>query len=98
MLGSPKILPHPPDSMLAVVDDALSFVRVGDDLEQEAAAFLVDRDVSELVDDQEPGPADPGELPVEPVLRVDAQQQHDDGARPSRASEEPYPRRGARPD
>ena len=73
MLGSPKILPHPPDSMLAVVDDALSFVRVGDDLEQEAAAFLVDRDVSELVDDQEPGPADLGELPVEPVLRVGAQ-------------------------
>ena len=55
------------------VDDALSFVRVGDDLEQEAAAFLVDRDVSELVDDQEPGPADLGELPVEPVLRVGAQ-------------------------
>ena len=78
MLGSPKILPHPPDSMLAVVDDALSFVRVGDDLEQEAAAFLVDRDVSELVDDQEPGPADLGELPVEPVLRVGAQQAHDE--------------------
>ena len=55
------------------VDDALSFVRVGDDLEQQAAAFLVDRDVSELVDDQEPGPADLGELPVEPVLRVGAQ-------------------------
>ena len=36
MLGSPKILPHPPDPMLAVVDDALSFVRVGGDLEQEA--------------------------------------------------------------
>ena len=63
------------------------FVRVGGDLEQEAAAFLVGRDVSEFVDDQEPGPADLGELPVEPVLRVGAQQSHDelgDGEEPGR--------------
>ena len=72
-MGSPKILPHPPDSMLAVVDDALPFVRVGDDLEQQAAALLVDRDVSELVDDQEARPADLGELPVEPAFRAGAQ-------------------------
>ena len=55
------------------VDDALPFVRVGDDLEQQAAALLVDRDVSELVDDQEACPADLGEFPVEPVLRAGAQ-------------------------
>ena len=77
-MGSPKILPHPLNSMLAVVDDALPLVRVGHDLEEQAAALLVDGHVAELVEDDEPGFADLGELLVEPVLRVGAQQSHDE--------------------
>lgn len=54
------------------VDDALGLVRVGDDLEQEPAAFLVDGHVAEFVDDQERGSADHGEFPVEPIVRLGA--------------------------
>ena len=52
------------------VDDALGLVRVGDDLEQEPAAVLVDGHVAEFVDDEQRGPADRGEFPVEPVVRL----------------------------
>ena len=55
-------------------DHALTFIRIGDDLEQQAAAFLIDGHVAELVDDQEPRLADHGEFLVEPVVRFGAQQ------------------------
>ena len=58
-------------------DHALTFIRIGDDLEQQAAAFLIDGHVAELVDDQEPRLADHGEFLVEPVVRFGAQQAHD---------------------
>ena len=81
MFLSPRTRPHPPDSMLAVVDDAPCLVAVADDLEEEAAAFLVDGQVAELVDDQEPGLADAGEFPVEPVLLLGAAQAHEQSGR-----------------
>ena len=59
------------------VDDALGLVRVGDDLEQEPAAVLVDGHVAEFVDDEQRGPADRGEFPVEPVVRLGPEEPHD---------------------
>ena len=60
------------------VDDALPLVRVGHDLEEQAAALLVDGHVAELVEDDEPGFADHGEFPVESAFRAGAQQSHDE--------------------
>ena len=68
------------------VDDAPCLVAVRDDLEEQAAAFLVDGDVAELVEDDEPGLADHGELPVEPVVLFGSSQTHDQAGR----SEEPH--------
>ena len=58
-------------------DDALGLVRVGDDLEQEPAAFLVDGHVAELVDDDHAGLGDGLRFPVEFAFRVGAQEPHD---------------------
>ena len=62
---------------VAGVDDAASFVAVGDDLEEQSAAFLVDGQVAELVDDQQARLAYGGELAVETVLVLGAAQAHD---------------------
>ena len=59
------------------VDDALGLVRVGHDLEQESAAFLVYGHVAELVDDDHAGLGDGLQFPVEFAFRVGAQEPHD---------------------
>ena len=59
------------------VDDAPCLVTVCDDLEEQAAALLVDGDVAELVEDDEPGLADRRKLPVEPVVPFGSSQPHD---------------------
>lgn len=63
MFGSSKILPPSAGLDVGGVGDALPLVRVGDDLEEQATSLLVEGDVAELVNDQEPGPADLGEFP-----------------------------------
>ena len=59
------------------VDDAPCLVAVGDDLEEQAAAFLVDGHVAEFVDDQQAGLTDGGEFVVEPVVLPGAAQSHE---------------------
>lgn len=87
--GHVRIPEHPaPPAGLDVrgVNDGLHLVRVGDDLEQQPAAFLVDRHVAQLVDDQQAGLADGRDLPVEFAFRAGAQQAHDQAS----GGEEPY--------
>ena len=78
--GHVGVAEHPaPSAGLDVggVDDALGLVRVGHDLEQESAAFLVDGHVAELVDDDHAGLGDGLRFPVEFAFRVGAQEPHD---------------------
>ena len=59
------------------VDDAPCLVAVGDDLEEQAAAFLVDGHVAEFIDDDQPRLADGGEFVVEPVVVLGAAKAHE---------------------
>lgn len=66
-------------------DDAAGLVAVRDDLEQKPGPVDVDGQVAELVDDDQPGPADRSELGVRPVLVLGLPQPHDQ----ARGGEEP---------
>lgn len=55
-------------------DEAAPLVAVAHDLEQEPRALLVERDVAELVDDEEPGSRDVFHELLEPMLSVRARQ------------------------
>ena len=58
----------PAELEVAGENDAPFFVAVGDDLEEQACPVDVDGQVAQLVDDQEPVPADPVEFAVESVV------------------------------
>ena len=66
-------------------DDAAGLVVVRDDLEQEPGPVDVDGQIAELVDDDQPGPADRLKLLVETVLVPGLPQPHDQ----ARGGEEP---------
>lgn len=66
-------------------DDAAGLVAVRDDLEQEPGPVDVDGQIAELVDDDQPGPADRLKLLVEMVLVLGLPQPHDQ----ARGGEEP---------
>ena len=66
-------------------DDAAGLVAVRDDLEQKPGPVDVDGQVAELVDDDQPGPADRLKLLVETVLVLGLPQPHDQ----ARGGEEP---------
>ncbi len=67
-------------------DEAAPLVAVAHDLEQEPRALLVERDVAELVDDEEPGSRDVFHELLEPMLSVRARQ----GERQLGGGEEPH--------
>lgn len=56
--------------------DGLPLVGVGEDLEQQAAAVGVQRQEPEVVDDEQPRPADLGRFMVEPALVARLPQAH----------------------
>src|SRR5580692_4757042 len=69
-VSSPKISPQPLNGLVAGDDDAGGLVAGGDELEEQAGGLVLERDVADLVDDQERVAGQAGDLGLEPAGAV----------------------------